>query len=89
MRINVHENFVRVIHHLDGSYTMVEVTNDQRGRLTMPNFKIPTDGIPTRLRQIGSRFMLRWQAVWPENGDSIDGIREKLASAYEVIDLEG
>lgn len=87
MRINTHYNLVRVIHHLGGGYTMVEAMNDMGIRMNMPEFKIPTDGIPLQLRRIGSRFMLRWHAVWPDDSDSIDDIRAELAHAYEVIDL--
>jgi hypothetical protein len=86
VRINTHENRARVVHHLDGAYTMVEITDDEGARLNMPNFHMPTDVIPVRLRRIGSRFVLRWRTVWPEDGDSVDDLRAEHARAYEVIE---
>lgn len=86
MKIITHENWAVVVHHLDDAYTMVEITDVCGVRLNMPNFHVPTSTIPPQLRRIGSRFLLRWRAVWPDESDSVAEIREQKAHRFEVID---
>ena len=85
MKINTHENWALVVHHLDDAHTTVEITDASGVRLSMPYFHVPTSAIPIALRRIGSRFLLRWRAVWPNDSDSVADIREQMAHAFEVI----
>ena len=46
MRVNTHENWARVLCHLNGGFLRVEMTDAVGDRFNMPNFEVPTDNIP-------------------------------------------
>ena len=63
----------------------MEITDTVGDRINMPNFEVPADNIPPHLRGIGSRFLLRWSAIWPEERDTVDEHRAAMAKSFEVI----
>ena len=85
MRVNTYENWARVTFHLNGGFLRVEITDESGVRLNMPTFDLPTDKIPPHLRAIGSRFLLRWNAIWPDDDDPVDQYRDAMADSVEVI----
>ena len=85
MRVNTYENWARVLCHLNGGFLRVEITDAAGDRINMPNFEVPVDNIPPHLRGIGSRFLLRWSVIWPEEHNTIDEQRAAMAKSFEVI----
>ena len=85
MKTNWHEDWARVVLHLNDGYTQVEITDEAGQRLYMTPFDIPTKVIPVDLRPLGSRFRLRWAGNWPETSDTVEEMREKLAHSFEVL----
>jgi hypothetical protein len=85
MRISTYENWARVICHLNGGFLRVEITDSSGDRINMPNFEIPTKNIPQHLLAIGSRFLLRWSAIWPEHDDTVEEYRIAIADSFEVV----
>jgi hypothetical protein len=86
MRVNTYENWGRVIHHETGGVTHFEITDEAGVPLQMRPFEIPTKCIPQELRPIGSRFLLQWDGIWPEQSDTTEALRERCGSAFRVLD---
>ena len=85
MRVNTHENWARVLCHLNAGFLRVEMTDAVGDRINMPNFEVPKDNIPPHLRAVGSRFLLRWSAIWPEDHDTVDEYRDAMSKSFEVV----
>jgi hypothetical protein len=69
---------VRVLMPLDSGYTKVMVESTQGvgladGGIT---WDIPTRKIPFHLRRIGSRFVVRTEAIWPHPNDGAEELRD-------------
>jgi hypothetical protein len=71
---------VRVEFHLSGGYTRVVYERVQDCRV-----EIPTAAIPDHLRPIGSRFIVVFAGVTPDEDDTIDELR--VASQIRVEEL--
>ena len=87
VKVYEYVNRVRVVFHKNDQYTRVDITDELGERLPFPPLEIRTGVIPFELRQIGSRFLLKWRSIWPEESDTIDLIREHLANMSEVLRL--
>ena len=85
MRLNTYENWARVTFHLNGGFVRVEITDESGVRLNMPTFDVPTHRIPFHLRRIGSRFLLRWTSIWPEDHDIVCEYRDAIEDSFKVI----
>ena len=74
---------VRVEFHLGEGYTRVVF---ERGAGAWRD--IPTDAIPFHLRRLGSRFLLVFDGLSPEETDSIDEIRAAITTRIEELPTE-
>lgn len=73
---------VRVLFHQNGGFTRLEY-------LRLGHWvEIRTEIIPQDLRKIGSRFILSFGAIRPEQSDSAHDLRQALASMYHVERME-
>ncbi|HYV36181.1 MAG TPA: hypothetical protein VE988_10785 [Gemmataceae bacterium] len=88
MRVTTYENWARVIHHLDDLHLVVEFTDEVGQPLPYGNaINVLKEKVPPDLRRIGSRFILRWNGILPEDSDSAEGLRQAVAESHEVIRL--
>ena len=73
---------VRVLFHQNAGFTRVEYLR------TGQHVEVPTETIPTDLREIGSRFILIFRAIRPDAADSQDAMHHALAynTSVERID---
>jgi hypothetical protein len=85
LRVHAHENWGRVVHHQTGGFSLVEITDEKGVPLQLPLFEMPTACIPLQLQTIGSRFLLQWDGIWPEESDTVEGLRERCRQAFRVL----
>jgi hypothetical protein len=88
MKTNFVREPVRVLMHLNGDYTKVIVERTEGRGLVDGGieWEIPTAKIPQHLRSIGSRFIVNSEAIWPEETDTIESLKE-ACSRIEIEEL--
>jgi hypothetical protein len=84
LRTNKYRHFVKVEMHLNGGFTRVQGISPDGVPLLGVCVDIPTNTIPSDLRTLGSRFFIDYEDLWPEDADTVDQIREALATNTKV-----
>lgn len=79
-----YESWGRVVHHQNGGWTDIELTDKEGVPYSMGLFQIPTECIPYELRPIGSRFFFQRDAIRPDGAD-IAEIRDQVQKSCRVL----
>jgi len=80
VRRKLYQDIVTVREHLNGGFTTVIWP-------TGHHIDIRTEEIPPHLRQIGARFILRFEGLWPEASDSAEELQKAARDPIEIEEL--
>jgi hypothetical protein len=85
VRVTHHENWFRVLFHLNGGITVVELTDDNGIAFPGTPWQVATESIPNEFRGIGTRILAEWDALNPEATDGVEEIRNAIRTSIRVI----
>ncbi|MDG3004255.1 hypothetical protein [Paludisphaera mucosa] len=87
MRVTPFREPARLLFHLNTHSRIVLERFEGNGMADGGEWDVPTELIPVRLRALGSRFVVVGQFVGPEDGDTVDELREALKTLH-IEDIE-
>ena len=80
MHIQTHENDARVLLHLN-SYSVIQISDLPAA----PIWEINTRLLSSSNRTIGARLRIRWNAIWPEEHDTVSELRAAQQNFIQVL----
>jgi len=84
MRVWTFKNWGRVVHHQNGVWTDVELTEECLP-FNVSLCQVPTECIPLEFRPIGSRFFFQRDGFIPEDPDTANDLKERVLKSCRIL----